>query len=87
MIEVHKTSDASSVPERVMVSVDGVEVISVEPRGTGDLGLGRILFGSLGYPDLGATIWRWVEVRAEPEEQKAPATAATVGRLKGRFQN
>jgi hypothetical protein len=85
-IEVHKTSDASSLPERVMVSVDGVEVISVEPRGTGDLGLGRILFGSLGYPDLGATVWRWVEVRAEPEEQKTPATAATIGRLKGRFQ-
>ncbi len=87
VVEIHKTSDVSGAPERVTVSVDGVEVISVVPRGTGDLGLGRILFGSLGYPDLGATVWRWVEVRAVPELQKAPATPATVGQLKGRFQH
>jgi hypothetical protein len=85
-IEIHKTSDAGPEPERISVSVDGVDLISVEPRGTGDLGLGRVLFGSLGYQDLGATVWRWVEVQAVYEEQKTPTTPATVGQLKGRFQ-
>ena len=85
-IEIHKSSDAGSGPERITVSVDGSELISISPRGTGDLGLGRVLFGSLGYSDLGATVWRWVEVQAVFEEQKTPTTAATVGQLKARFQ-
>jgi hypothetical protein len=85
-IEIHKSSDAGSGPERLTVSVGGNELITVSPRGTGDMGLGRVLFGSLGYSDLGATIWRWVEVQAVYEEQKTPTTAATVGQLKARFQ-
>jgi len=84
-IEIHKTSDAGPDPERLSVSVDGVELVSIEPRGTGDLGLGRVLFGSLGYADLGATIWRWVEVQAVYEQQKIPTAPATIGQLKGRF--
>jgi hypothetical protein len=86
-IAVHKSSDAGAGPESLTVSIDGSEVISVVPRGTGDMGLGRVLFGSLGYADLGATIWRWVEVQAVYEEQKTPTTPATVGQLKGRFQH
>ena len=86
-LEVHKTSNAGPDPESLTVSVNGVEVVSVVPRGAGDLGLGRVLFGSLGYADLGATIWRWVEVQAVYEVRKTPAAAASVGQLKGRFQS
>ena len=84
-IEVHKTSDAGPGPEQIIVSVNGSEVLRVEPRGTGDMALGRVLFGSLGQSDLGATIWRWVEVQAEYEQRKSPAAVTSVGRLKGRF--
>jgi hypothetical protein len=86
VVELHKSSDAGAGPESLTVSVDGSEVISVVPRGTGDMGLGRVLFGSLGYSDLGATVWRWVEIQAFYEEQKTPTVEATVGQLKARFQ-
>jgi hypothetical protein len=86
-IEVHKTSVFSPDPERVIVSVDGVELLRVQPRATGDLALGRVLFGSLGYADLGATIWRWVEVQVQLEEQKIPVQWSSVGRLKARFDD
>ena len=86
VIELHKSSDAGAGPESLTVSVDGAEVISVVPRGTGDMGLGRVLFGSLGYSDLGATVWRWVEVQAVYEEQNTPTAEATVGQLKAHFQ-
>lgn len=86
-IEVHKTSVFSPDPEQVIVSVDGVELLRVQPRATGDLALGRVLFGSLGYADLGATIWRWVEVQAQLEEQKIPVQWSSVGRLKARFDD
>jgi hypothetical protein len=86
-IEVHKTSVFSPDPEQVIVSVDGVELLRVQPRATGDLALGRVLFGSLGYADLGATIWRWVEVQAQLEEQKTPVERSSVGRLKARFDD
>ena len=85
-VEVHKTSIFSQEPEQVIVSVDGAELLRVQPRGTGDLALGRVLFGSLGYADVGATMWRWVEVQAQLEEQKVPVEPSSIGRLKARFE-
>ena len=86
-VEVHKTSVFSPEPEQIIVSVDGTELLRVQPRATGDLALGRVLFGSLGYVDVGATVWRWVEVQAQLEEQKIPVEASSVGRLKARFDD
>jgi hypothetical protein len=84
-IEVHKTSDIGPAPEQLIVRVAGSEILRVDPRATGDMNLGRVLFGSLGYSDLGATIWHWVEVHAELQQQKTPTSEHSVGRLKGRY--
>jgi len=86
-VEVHKTSIFSPEPEQIIVSVDGNELLRVQPRATGDLALGRVLFGSLGYADLGATIWRWVEVQAQLEEQKIPVAQTSIGQMKARFDD
>lgn len=86
-VSVHKTSRHHPDGEQVAVAIDGVEVLRVTPHGTGDLDVGRVLFGSLGYLDFGATLWRWVEVDAHLDQQKTPADTGTVGRLKGRFRD
>jgi len=86
-VEVHKTSIFNPEPEQIIVSVDGIELLRVHPRATGDMALGRVLFGSLGYSDLGATIWRWVEVQAQLEEQKTPAARSSIGQMKARFDD
>ena len=86
-VEVHKTSVFSQDPEQIIVSVDGAELLRVHPRATGDLAVGRVLFGSLGYVDMGATVWRWVEVQAQLEEQKIPVESSSIGCLKARFDD
>jgi hypothetical protein len=86
-VEIHKTSIFSPEPEQIIVSVDGTELLRVHPRATGDMALGRVLFGSLGYADLGATIWRWVEVQAQLEEQKTPTARSSIGQMKARFND
>lgn len=86
-LTIHKTSELHPAGEQVVVAVDGTELLRVQPHGTGDLGLGRVLFGSLGYIDFGATVWRWVEVDARLDESKTPTAAGSVGRLKGSFRD
>lgn len=86
-VAVHKTSRLDPAGEQVIVSVGGQELIRAKPHGTGDLDLGRVLFGSLGYVDFGATLWRWVEVDARVDVAKIPTTDATMGQLKGRFRD
>lgn len=84
-ISVRKTSSSSPGAEEVIVEVDRVELLRVQPRAEGTLGLGRVLFGSMGYADMGATLWRWVEVEAQLEQVGTPVESATLGGLKSRF--
>ncbi|RKZ18073.1 hypothetical protein DRQ53_01430 [bacterium] len=86
-IEVHKTSSVGQDAEQISVHVDGQELMRVTPRGGGELGLGRVLFGSMGYADMGATLWRWVEVEAQLEEIKIPVAGASLSSLKSRFSH
>ena len=86
-IEILKSSISDPLGERVVVRVDGSTLLDVQPRGTGELGVGRVVFGSLGYPDLGASLWRWVEFQAEWIEQKTPSAPRSVGSLKRGFSD
>ena len=85
VLSVHKTSRHHPDGEHVTVSVDGQQLLRATPHGTGELDVGRVLFGSLGYPDFGATLWRWIEVDAHLDQQKIPNGSGSVGRLKGSF--
>lgn len=84
-IAIHKTSSVADGGELVSVAIDGATLLTVQPRAAGELSVGRVLFGSMGYADMGATLWRWVEVDAELKDPLTPVSSASVGELKARF--
>ncbi len=87
-VVVTKASSSEDPNEALVVTIDGLEVLRVAGREEGELGLGRVVFGSLGYGDFGATGWTWVELRVDPMETggRVAVESSTVGALKGRYR-
>jgi hypothetical protein len=86
-VRVTKLGRAEDPRESLVVEVDGVEILRVAGRGDGALGVGRIVFGSLDYPSLGASVWRWVEVSIVPvaADGSLGADGASMSELKARY--
>ena len=74
--------------ESLVVEVDGTEVLRTAGRGSGELGVGRIVFGSLDYPSFGASVWRRIEVSVVPIEVDGGVRtdARSVGALKASYR-
>lgn len=65
-VSVTKLSVVEDPRESFVVAIDGAEVVRVAGRGDGRLGVGRIVFGSLDYASLGASVWSRVDVSVVP---------------------
>lgn len=87
IVTVRKASSLDDVRETLVVHVNDVEVVRAVGHGRGRLGVGRVIFGSLGYESMGATAWTWIDVRAEAPtiETALPEDASSFGALKSGF--
>ena len=84
-IELVKLASGGVGIEDVSLALDGVEVLRVTPHGLGTLGVGRVLFGSLSLPDMGASIWDWLEIELHDVVPQVPTAMQSFGALKSRF--
>ena len=86
-LRLTKAAVTEDPAETLTVEVDGQAVLSCRARGLGELGTGRVVFGSLGYPDMGASGWFWVDLAVEQIEVSGVVgvEATSLGSLKGRF--
>ena len=84
---VRRESSLADPRETLTVSVDGVEILRTAGNARGTLGVGRVVFGSLGYNSMGATRWSRIEVDAiTPDVDPAvPTDVRSFGRLKAAF--
>jgi hypothetical protein len=73
--------------EWATVGVDGVEILRERPRGGGELGVGRVLIGSLSYPSFGASIWNWIDLELSRVDTGTlvPVEATSMSQLKSRW--
>lgn len=73
--------------EEASVEIDGVELLRVRPRGGGNLGVGRVLIGSLSYPGYGASVWSWLDTVVEHPDVagRVPTESTSMGALKSRW--
>jgi len=78
----------TSILSALGLPLDGVVLLSLEPRGGGTLEVGRLAFGSLSYADMGASLWDWVELRVDAVGADGSSIAVetvSVGDVKARF--
>lgn len=87
VVELHKASSLGDPRETLTLRVDDVALVRVAGQGEGSLGVGRVVFGSMGYPDTGITRWHWIEVVAEAPttDTTVPTDARSFGSLKAAF--
>ncbi|HKK71553.1 MAG TPA: hypothetical protein VKA86_10075 [Candidatus Krumholzibacteria bacterium] len=87
VLRIRKNSRIEDPDETLTVWVDGTEVLRARGNGSGTLGVGRVVFGSLGYQSMGATQWRWIELDAEPlsADTVVPTETRSFGALKSEF--
>lgn len=87
-VEISKASINEDEDETIRVSVNGVKVIEAAPFGGGELGVGRVAFGSLGYADIGASVWRWMDLEVNYVDSGGhliPTNSASFGQLKSQY--
>jgi hypothetical protein len=73
--------------EWATVEVDGVEILRERPRGGGELGVGRVLIGSLSYSGFGASIWNWIDLKLSRVDTgtRVRTEATSMSQLKRRW--
>ena len=86
-VRVQKASVIEDPSETLRVYVDDTLIVECTGRGAGELDIGRVVFGSLGYGSMGASFWRWIDVRATTPEPGTMVDTETrsFGALKGAF--
>lgn len=85
-ISLEKASRAADAHETLSVSVDGQVVLTARPRAEGQLGVGRLVVGSLSYVATGASQWDWWAYRVERDTGQLAAEVTTMGALKSRYR-
>lgn len=87
-IVVRKASSSDDERETLSVEIDGAEILSCAGRGAGTLGVGRVIFGSLGYKSFGASRWGWIAVDAEAPDlgPAVPGDVSSFGSIKSGFR-
>lgn len=91
-LRVTKLAVTEDPLESVIVEVingdSAVELLRVAGRGNGQLGVGRILFGSVDYPSYGASVWTRFDVSVVPIEPQGGVRTEqqSVGALKASYR-
>lgn len=87
-LRVTKLAVTEDPLESVVVEIGDVELLRVAGRGDGELGVGRIVFGSLDYPSIGASVWTRFDVSVEPIAPQGGVRAEqqNVGVLKASYR-
>jgi hypothetical protein len=83
-LELVKEPSVDGEIEGVQVLLGGVLVMSAVPQATGSLGVGRVIVGSLSYPDVGASFWDWIELE-RIEATSVRTEQRTLGSIKALF--
>jgi hypothetical protein len=86
-LELVKLAAAAAATEEVQLWLDGQLALRVTPHAVGGLGVGRVLFGSLSLPDMGASIWDWLEIDLYDAAPQVSTRRDSFGALKARFRD
>ncbi len=84
-LEFVKTASDGNAPEPFSLFVDGERVLQATPQGGGELGVGRLLVGSLSMLDIGASQWDWLSYRVESGPAGVTVIRDSFGAIKARF--
>jgi len=86
-VMVRKASSREDGRETLTVWIDGNQVLRGTGSARGQLGIGRVIFGSLGYQAYGATRWSWIEVEAVAPDVDQGSSVPTEGRSFGSLKS
>lgn len=87
-LRVTKLAVTEDPLESLVIEIQDVEVLRVAGRGNGQLGVGRIVFGSLDYPSYGASVWTRFDVSVVPIEPQGSVRTEhqNLGALKASYR-